>query len=55
MQVSGGILAEEMGLGKTVEVLACILAHRHQGPEPDPGIDATQRAGCGVGVGGVGQ
>ena len=26
--VQGGILAESMGLGKTVEVLACILAHR---------------------------
>mmetsp|Transcript_14990 Transcript_14990/g.36565 ORF Transcript_14990/g.36565 Transcript_14990/m.36565 type:complete len:1723 (+) Transcript_14990:70-5238(+) len=26
--VRGGILAESMGLGKTVEVLACILSHR---------------------------
>lgn len=23
----GGVLAEEMGLGKTVEVLACVLAN----------------------------
>ena len=28
--VKGGILAESMGLGKTVEVLACILAHRRR-------------------------
>lgn len=30
--VRGGILAESMGLGKTVEVLACILGH----PRPTP-------------------
>ncbi|VFQ99538.1 unnamed protein product [Cuscuta campestris] len=26
--ISGGILAEEMGLGKTVELLACVFAHQ---------------------------
>lgn len=30
--VPGGILADEMGMGKTVELLACILAHRFSGP-----------------------
>ena len=30
--VKGGILAESMGLGKTVEVIACILAHRRPPP-----------------------
>ncbi|XP_021866581.1 uncharacterized protein [Spinacia oleracea] len=31
--VVGGILADEMGMGKTVELLACILAHRKSLPE----------------------
>ncbi|GMH27024.1 hypothetical protein Nepgr_028867 [Nepenthes gracilis] len=31
--VFGGILAEEMGLGKTVEVLACVFAHRKSASE----------------------
>eukprot|EP00934_Nitzschia_sp_Nitz4_P001817 Nitzschia sp. Nitz4//scaffold202_size38995//10574//16522//NITZ4_007629-RA/size38995-snap-gene-0.90-mRNA-1//-1//CDS//3329541375//1817//frame0 len=33
----GGILAESMGLGKTVEVLACIMAHRDPVPSHDGG------------------
>ena len=32
----GGILACEMGLGKTVELLACILAHPFPGPRVQP-------------------
>lgn len=32
--VKGGILAEEMGLGKTVELLACIMSNRFRGPPP---------------------
>lgn len=33
----GGILGEEMGLGKTVEVLACMLHNpRENIPLPDP-------------------
>ncbi|KAL3916438.1 MAG: hypothetical protein SGILL_005179, partial [Bacillariaceae sp.] len=32
--VRGGCLAEQMGLGKTVELLACILAHPMPTPEP---------------------
>lgn len=32
--VSGGILAEQMGLGKTVELLATIMCHRWPGPTP---------------------
>ncbi|CAI5475904.1 unnamed protein product [Closterium sp. Yama58-4] len=43
--VRGGIVAEEMGLGKTVEVLACILSHRwggsggeRQGEEAEKGV-----------------
>jgi SNF2 family DNA or RNA helicase len=36
----GGILAESMGLGKTVEVLACILAH----PRPQPKATPVPRA-----------
>lgn len=35
----GGILAESMGLGKTVEVLACILAH----PRPQPKATSLSR------------
>ncbi|XP_021758247.1 E3 ubiquitin-protein ligase SHPRH-like isoform X1 [Chenopodium quinoa] len=31
--VFGGILADEMGMGKTVELLACILAHRKSSSE----------------------
>eukprot|EP00887_Chlorella_sp_A99_P002685 scaffold6.g2685.t1 len=33
-EVQGGILSEEMGLGKTVELLACIASHRYEGPAP---------------------
>ncbi|PRQ59652.1 putative DNA helicase chromatin regulator PHD family [Rosa chinensis] len=33
--VSGGILADEMGMGKTVELLACIFAHQKSADE-DP-------------------
>jgi E3 ubiquitin-protein ligase SHPRH len=36
----GGILAESMGLGKTVEVLACILAN----PRPKPRVMAAPKA-----------
>ena len=36
--VKGGILGEEMGLGKTIESLACILAH----PRPSKEL-ATQQ------------
>lgn len=32
--IKGGILAESMGLGKTVEVIACILAHPFVKPPP---------------------
>ena len=35
--VRGGCLAEQMGLGKTVEVLACILAH----PMPEEGVNSS--------------
>ena len=35
-EVLGGILACEMGLGKTVELLACILAHPFPGPRVQP-------------------
>ncbi|KAL6059239.1 SWI/SNF-related matrix-associated actin-dependent regulator of chromatin subfamily A member 3-like 1 [Balamuthia mandrillaris] len=30
---SGGILADEMGCGKTVETIACILANKTEGPQ----------------------
>ncbi|KAF2710519.1 ATP-dependent DNA helicase [Pleomassaria siparia CBS 279.74] len=33
--LKGGILAEEMGLGKTVELIALILHHKRQVPEGD--------------------
>ena len=34
--VRGGVLADEMGMGKTVELLACLLAHPFAGPRlPD--------------------
>ena len=38
--IKGGILAESMGLGKTVEVLACILAHSRPLPVGDV-VDVT--------------
>ncbi|KAF4120181.1 E3 ubiquitin-protein ligase SHPRH [Geosmithia morbida] len=42
--VRGGILAEEMGLGKTLEVLGLILLHRHEHVEMNrstPGLIST--------------
>lgn len=33
ISITGGILAESMGLGKTVELLACILEHRRYHPD----------------------
>lgn len=33
--LSGGILAEEMGLGKTLEMIALILLHRRSAPETE--------------------
>ena len=41
--VNGGVLAEEMGLGKTVELIALICSHRrpdcHPGHIADPGLN----------------
>ncbi|KAI9755427.1 MAG: hypothetical protein M4579_004284 [Chaenotheca gracillima] len=37
--ISGGILAEEMGLGKTVELIALICLHKCDRPLGDPIID----------------
>ncbi|RZC55977.1 hypothetical protein C5167_014829 [Papaver somniferum] len=37
--VSGGILADEMDLGKTVELLACIFAHRRPTSDGDVTFD----------------
>lgn len=34
LAVRGGVLAEEMGLGKTVELLACVVRHPWPGPQP---------------------
>ncbi|GAB2216917.1 hypothetical protein Drorol1_Dr00000067 [Drosera rotundifolia] len=43
--VFGGILADEMGMGKTVELLACVFANRKLssvgGTHSDSGIDST--------------
>lgn len=40
LSIKGGILAESMGLGKTVEVLACILANPYNLP-PRSALDAS--------------
>ncbi|KAF2239380.1 hypothetical protein EV356DRAFT_515576 [Viridothelium virens] len=39
-QLKGGILAEEMGLGKTVELVALMILHRRKIPEPAKVYDA---------------
>ncbi|KAK4500470.1 hypothetical protein PRZ48_008659 [Zasmidium cellare] len=38
-QVSGGLLAEEMGLGKTVEIMALLSLHQRSHPLPDEILD----------------
>jgi SNF2-related domain len=40
--IRGGCLSESMGLGKTVELLACILAH----PMPNPTTDRNTKPSC---------
>ncbi|KAH8131287.1 E3 ubiquitin-protein ligase SHPRH [Trichoderma asperellum] len=47
--VKGGILAEEMGLGKTLEMISLILLHRRQAefsPEPLPGQEHLVPSGA---------
>lgn len=39
INLSGGILAEEMGLGKTVELMALVSLHRRSEPLRDPFVD----------------
>ena len=42
---TGGILAESMGLGKTVEVLACLLSNRHpmdRSPKPSTDLPSIE-------------
>ncbi|PQQ10845.1 hypothetical protein Pyn_34388 [Prunus yedoensis var. nudiflora] len=42
--VFGGILADEMGMGKTVELLACIFAHRKSADEDNMFADSESQA-----------
>lgn len=42
--VFGGILADEMGMGKTVELLACIFAHRKSADEDNMIADSESQA-----------
>jgi E3 ubiquitin-protein ligase SHPRH len=50
-QIKGGILAEEMGLGKTLEIISLVLLHpRPEGPEEvsDPYLGRRLRVGKGT-------
>ena len=55
--VRGGILADEMGMGKTLEILALVCAHRSEAARADGGCRQGQgqeaaRQGGGGGGGG---